>query len=156
MSNLTTNVTNSARRSVSLEFDQSVCWKGITLWFCFKSCACLFRRMLFALVEKVAIYGHDPDPNPQMMTNGWLHVEPVMPIWIPHLLQENRLERLQIKHSSLAQGLDYRRKISCQQKDLVPVDSVRSSNRAGTHWSIQRISLPLLPMAKGPISSSHA
>jgi len=26
--------------------------------------------MLFALVEKVAIYGHDPDPNPQMMTNG--------------------------------------------------------------------------------------
>ena len=108
------------------------------------SVLCLFRRMLFALVEKVAIYGHDPDPNPQMMTNGWLHVEPVMPIWIPHLLQENRLERLQIKHSSLAQGLDYRSswKISCQQKDLVPVDSVRSSNRAGTHWSIQRISLP--------------
>ena len=80
------------------------------------SVLCLFRRMLFALVEKVAIYGHDPDPNPQMMTNGWLHVEPVMPIWIPHLLQENRLERLQIKHSSLAQFL----------KDIVPTERSRS------------------------------
>jgi len=39
-----------------------------------------------------------------------------MPIWIPHLLQENRLERLQIKHSSLAQFL----------KDIVPTERSRS------------------------------